>query len=428
MSRGIRTIFFVIAVLLLHGVVHGQVVNTESPYSHYGLGEPATGGYVKSESLGGIAQGLRDANVVNPLNPASYTRQDTMSFILDMSFSGVFSSYRAAAVPGKRGVVGKIEHVAIQFPVGKYFGMAAGFQPYSQLGYDVVRYETDLKVLSDVGRVRYHHRGHGGVNDAFLGVSGKPFDFLSIGVNARYLFGSLNYMQDVHVPNSLLYSDVRYDSRVVVRGLGVTAGVQGYCNLGEQASRRLTLGATLDLVPLMQASNRLELRQEYVGRENIIGKNYERSNFGVRVPMKYSLGGVYEDAHWLYGVDVSYQDWSAFEWFERRQNMGVGYSVRTGVQYVPDSESLRSYMYHVRYRIGGYFSQTGVVVSGQPLYNYGVTLGMGFPFRWTKSTFQFALYLARRGTARGGGVAENHIGLTVGMSFNDIWFFKRKYD
>ena len=85
MSRGIRAILFVIAVLLLHSGVHGQVVNTESPYSHYGLGEQATGGYVKSVALGGIAQGLRDVNVVNPCNPASYTRQDSMSFILDLS-------------------------------------------------------------------------------------------------------------------------------------------------------------------------------------------------------------------------------------------------------------------------------------------------------------------------------------------------------
>lgn len=427
MSRLVKGLFAALFFVLFSGTLWGQVVNTESPYSHYGLGDPSYGGYLKPFSMGGISQGLRDPNMMNPGNPASYTSQDSMSFIFDMAFSGAFTRY-ASAGGRKDNVSGNVHHLAMQFPVGKYLGMAIGFQPYSQVGYDVTRYEEDLNVLAAVGRVRYHHRGNGGLNEAFLGIAGEPFSFFSLGVNVRFLFGSLNFAQDVHVPSPMYYAELRHSSRLVVRGVALSAGVQGIIPLGVEGGRQLVLGGTVDLAPYVRSDNRLEVTQVFQNREQAIERNYLRSTGEIALPLRYAAGFLYRDSRISAGVDFTAQDWSAFTMQGVDQGMGSSFSVRGGVEYVPDAGNLRYYLRQVHYRLGGYFNRTGLMVLGKPVNDFGITLGAGFPFKRSGSMFQVAFNFGQRGQLTEGLIRENYFGMTFGVSFNDIWFFRRKYN
>ena len=59
--------------------------NTYSPYSRYAYGllhEPVMG---QSVAMGGASYGLRSASYINPMNPASYSAIDTLTFLFGQS-------------------------------------------------------------------------------------------------------------------------------------------------------------------------------------------------------------------------------------------------------------------------------------------------------------------------------------------------------
>ena len=71
---------------LLLTMVTGMAIaqnNTNSPYTRYGYGDLSDQSFGNSKAMGGIAFGLRDGAQINPLNPASYTAIDSLTFIFE---------------------------------------------------------------------------------------------------------------------------------------------------------------------------------------------------------------------------------------------------------------------------------------------------------------------------------------------------------
>ena len=71
---------------LLLTMVTGTAIaqnNTNSPYTRYGYGDLSDQSFGNSRAMGGIAFGLRDGAQINPLNPASYTAIDSLTFLFE---------------------------------------------------------------------------------------------------------------------------------------------------------------------------------------------------------------------------------------------------------------------------------------------------------------------------------------------------------
>lgn len=424
MSKTIGGVLLLVG-LLSFGNVSAQVVNTNSPYSRYGLGDRESIGYTKSQAMGGVAYALRDKNMINGVNPASFSSQDSLSFILDMAFRARYVIAQSEKDGEHTDPSASVHHVAIQFPVWRYFGVALGFQPFSQMGYNVTRFETDPLILSKIGNVRYHHHGNGGLSEAFLGFAFSPHRNISLGVSARYLFGSLNYAQDLYVPNHALYADVRYDDRLVLRGFGLTGGLQ--LSLPTNDDSQLRLGAVAELMPSLEAERRLEVKQVYIGSAYDIANNYFVGKERLSYPIKYGVGILHETPALSYGLDFSMQDWSNFSLRPSQQKNGLGYTLNAGVQWIPNPAELRYYLKRVQYRFGVYYSQLPMRIENTTLNEMGVTFGFGFPYRYSSSIFHTAFRLGMRGTTSNGLVRELHGEFVFGVSFNDIWFAKRKF-
>lgn len=422
---------YVIATMLLLGLglgVRGQVVSTESPFSRYGLGIRELPAPVQTLGFGGVNMGYRSKKTINFYNPASYPYQDSLQLIFEFSGSVGYAQYDYPDGARRKKPIGNVGHVAIKFPVTRWFGMALGFSPLTQIGYDITRYEQDLKLVSAIGRLRYHHRGHGGLSQAFLGIGGAPSKYFSLGVNVHYVFGSLDHGQDFYVPANPLYSQYSYEDRYVLRGVMVRGAVQAVIPCDTVQRRRVVLGASVDYVPLLQAERRSEATLQYGGTSQEIMHNTLRSSSKLQLPLRYVAGAMYESSILQAGFDVAYEPWSRFAMMEISQPRQAGYEVRAGVQYTPNARSLRSYANRVQYRLGGYYEQLPLLVDGHSVQNLGVTIGAGFPFGHRESVFHTAfVFGARRGVGKI-FASELYCSLHVGVSFNDFWFFKRKYD
>jgi hypothetical protein len=67
---------------------------------------------------------------------------------------------------------------------------------------------------------------------------------------------------------------------------------------------------------------------------------------------------------------------------------------------------------------------------GQSIDELGLSLGMGIPVRriLSQPMLHASLEVAQRGTLNQGLVREQMIRLSLGLTLNDTWFIKRRYD
>lgn len=417
-----------LASVLLAGEAYAQIVNTHSLYSRYGVGLLEHQAYSGTMGFGGISLGVAQKNAVNPFNPSSYGRQDTMTFLFDFGVQGGYSRYSTPEGGVKHAGQGNIQHVAMQFPLAKWAGMAIGFQPYSKLGYDATRYETDLKTISENGRIRYHHTGHGGINEAFVGVGFDPLRYLSVGLNMHYRFGSINHSQDLYVPSNTTYSTYTSENRYVLKAVMLRGGIQVRIPLDTVWSRSLVVGATVDYYPYVYAEHRLEAITTYMNNSMPVAQNDLQGHDNIKLPLRYGVGVLYESDRWLAGGDFIYESWNDFEIFGTSQALRPSLEVRVGGQFTPDSHSLRRYYERVQYRVGFMYKQLPMQYNGKSVMDLTLTLGFGLPLGWRRWLGNIAVEVGRRGGFGKDIVNETYCTLHLGVSFIDTWFFKRKYD
>jgi hypothetical protein len=152
----IKTIL-TLALFLTIFQAYGQE-NTQSPYSMFGIGLLNSKGFDMNNAMGGTGIGLRKGNKINLLNPASFTSQDTMSFIFDVGVAGTFSNYKSSSAE-QNFFAGNIDHIALGFPVTKWWKSAIALAPYSSMGYDFTVKETDKKLFQYAGNIEYQYKG-----------------------------------------------------------------------------------------------------------------------------------------------------------------------------------------------------------------------------------------------------------------------------
>ena len=57
-----------------------------------------------------------------------------------------------------------------------------------------------------------------------------------------------------------------------------------------------------------------------------------------------------------------------------------------------------------------------------------LTLGLGLPVGGALSNINLGMEYGKRGTTNAGLIQENYLNISIGLSFNDKWFVKRKFD
>ena len=67
--------------------------STNSPYTRFGFGDLSDQVFTSNAAMGGVGNALRSSRHINPMNPASYTSVDSLSFMFDIGFSMKSSNY-----------------------------------------------------------------------------------------------------------------------------------------------------------------------------------------------------------------------------------------------------------------------------------------------------------------------------------------------
>ena len=103
--------------------------NTNSPYSQFGLGDLTDQSVSFNKGMNGVGLAMRRGNEVNPMNPASYSSIDSLTFLFDAGMSGQITNYNEN---GKKfnGKSGGFDYVTALFRAFKNVGISFGVLPY----------------------------------------------------------------------------------------------------------------------------------------------------------------------------------------------------------------------------------------------------------------------------------------------------------
>ena len=404
----------------------GAQNNTASPYTRFGYGELADRSFGAGRAMGGIGVGLRSPKQINPMNPASYSCMDSLTFIFDFGVSLQSATYKDASNKYKK-LNGNIEYIALQFPITRWLAMSAGLLPSSFVGYE-------FGEISQVDGQSYvnMYSGTGGLNDLYGGLSIDVWKKrLAIGANFGYLFGNVEHLQQTQFgsdDSTTPYQNYR-TQRIEVRDMKMDFGVQYTHPLS--ADESLTFGVTYSPKNRLNAKtyDTRELRNGNTvvtyERDTIQGATYDLPNsFGFGVSYM-KINKLLLAADFVYGnwSDASYQ--GATDAFQNRTRLAIG------AEYLPEYRG-RNYFQAIRYRAGFHYGDSYIKVSpenggkGSGYKEYGASIGLGFPMLDNRSMVNVAFEYVKVKPGEAFMIDEQYFRVTLNYTFNERWFFKFK--
>ncbi len=416
-----KGIFSLGLVYILTTYISFSQLSTYSPYTRYGIGENASIGNGNKRALGGIGAGYRLRNNIDSDQPASYTAQDTMSFILDLSIDGRYINYQTEDLSQSRFNL-YFNHFAIGFPITRWMKSSIGLRPYSYVGYNLM--ETYIDEENDI-RLNYYFNGNGGLNEFYWGNAVEFNKKLSIGLNLKYLFGIIEQKNEIYSNLSESFF-TNIETKYVIHNVILDYGIQYYNKFGDEI--KYTIGLAHN--PSFNIKYNYD-SLTYNGNNTLIDTLlYSADNkSSFKLPQKIDAGVSVEYKEKLtVGFDFSRQDWTGNTFRNPNNYLSNSNAFKLGLAYIPNKYSVKRYFHHIQFRVGANYSKTNLTINNNNIINRGISFGLGLPFKNSGDLFNFAFEYGNRGTTNNSLIKETYFITTFNITLYDIWFFKRKFD
>lgn len=397
-----------------------------SPYSNYGIGNISTTKNATLRAMGNSGYGFRDHTVINSTNPASYTEFDTLSFVFEGGAE--FNSLKLSSSTGSEtGYYTGLGYLQFGFPIWKYIKASVGITPMSNVGYNVITQVSD----EITGNKEFRYQAQGGINDFYGGIAFQVWNF-SIGANASYLFGTIDKAQVLAYPDSSNFLSIKLLDKSMVSAFSVNTGLQYYQKIADKMF--LCVGVTYR--PKMNLNTSTEYIS-YTFTESSSGTETIKDTISIAsadkapivLPQKIGAGVMLKKLN-RYKIQANF-DWT--EWSEYstaiypKGTMANAYNASLGFEYSPRTASVSSYWKWVKYRLGAYYGQTGIVIDDVNINQFGMTFGLSLPITRSLSSINVTMDIGNRGTVSNDLIQETCFNITVGFSLYDNWFYRIKY-
>jgi hypothetical protein len=416
-----------------------QATAQNSPYSRFGLGDASNSQNAANRAMGGVSRAYADGQTINFINPASYSQLQLTT--LDAGLEGGSRRITDQNDKSFNSGYGTLSYLLIGMPLktGGGWGLTFGLTPRTKVNYDIHQQDSLTNVGENVG---YLYQGNGGTYQAFVGTGFRIKGF-RFGVNAGYLFGSVNHnTQAIYPQDSVGLYNSNITSRTSFGGFFWDAGMQVHVKMGSKMG--LELGVSGGTKTTLKGNTDYLAETFYntgdpadPSPQNLDTVSYVKGDRGnVVYPGHYGFGLLLHDnGHWTVGADYEVSTWSDYSFFGKVDSLDYlqdSWTLRVGAQYVPSTSPLsRSYWSMVAYRIGFYTGRDYLRYGGENMNTYAFSFGAGLPIRNFTRNGQYTIVNTAFELGKRGGTAnplsETFFRATVGFTLSDIWFIKRKY-
>ena len=407
---------------LLLSLVSFSQEGTSSPYSYYGIGDVRFKGTAENRSMGGVSV-FPDSIHINLQNPAQLATLKLTSLTVGGTYANTKFKTESQEEKARRTA---LDYLAVAFPAGK-FGFGFGLIPYSSVGYKI---QKDGIPSSPITR---SYTGVGGVNKAFVGLGYKLSKNFNIGADVQYNFGTIE-TKSLRYEAGVIEFGTRELNVSDFKGVNFTTALTYQTKFKNKKSFFASLVFTPGANLILENSRSIATVQVFTnGGESVIDNvDVNVKNTTLKLPTKIAFGaGFGKERKWLVGSEIIFQKTSDIgNRFNDIDNVAFENSTRysIGGYYIPNYNSYSSYFKKVTYRGGLRYENTGLIINNKAVEDFAVNLGLGLPISGTFSNINLGLEIGKRGTKYYGLVEENYVNITIGLSFSERWFIKRKYD
>ncbi|MBI3218247.1 MAG: hypothetical protein HYZ44_01920 [Bacteroidetes bacterium] len=425
----IKRSFLLCFAIFAANFASGQVAN--SPFSTFGLGDTYGNGLAQHQGMAGAGISNPSSWYINNQNPALLTYNYVTTFQAGMILENRTINDGSSTL--KTGT-GNLNYLVVAFPVksGKWT-TSLGLMPFSSANYKLT---TTGKVLNDVTTtVTSQQTGSGGLNQFYWANGVRVHKNVAVGLRANYLFGSIN-SEKTETINFLNPSDSRviiYDPLLIdksyVKDFTFSTGVYFHKDSITKKNFRVGAGFVYDFSSKLNASRTLRIEQRSI-RGTIVDSttliNKEPSSF--TLPQSFGIGlsaGI--PGRWTVAGDLSISDYTVFNGLNGVKTPTTkGFRSGLGFEYIPNQTSASNYLRRITYRTGVSYERYPYLVNGNEVKDLGINFGLSLPVGI--STLDLSLKIGKRGSITQNSIDENYFKLYFGMTFNDRWFIKRKFD
>jgi hypothetical protein len=418
-----------LSVLALAFSSFGQVA--KSPYSTFGLGDTYGNSLAQNQGMGGVGISNASSWYINNQNPALLTANYVTSFQAGLILESRTVNDGSSSL--KNGS-GNLNYLVMAFPIkpGRWT-TSLGLMPYSSVNYKL----SQILPVDGSATSTYldQKTGSGGINQFYWANGVKVHKYVSLGVRASYLFSSI-INEEINVLNQpdnrlVAYYASKYE-RNYVKDLSFSVGSYFHLDSLFKKNYRINVGVIYGFKSSLSTQRTLRQEERSIIRGSIVDSvtlvNNEPGS--ITLPQTLGLGVSFGRVnHWTVGADLNVLDYNQFKGFTGASASPTTTGIKTalGFEYVPDPTGIGNYLKRMTYRTGVSYERYPYLVGGNQVKDLGVNFGVSLPVG-RLSTLDLSLKIGKRGNASENLIEENYFKLYFGMTFNDQWFIKRKFD
>lgn len=428
----------IVIVAMSMSCVYAQNMNqsnlSSSPYTRYGLGRLGNVGNASTRAMGDMGIALRTNEFTNLFNPASLTAIDTLTMLFDTAIEGKFFSQHENGASHSDWDAG-FSYLSMHFPLWNHWAGAISYSPYSMVGYEFgsegsQSIENEL-VNSDTLRYSSANVGSGGLQHFQFSLAWEPIhgkrQRLNLGVNAGFIRGVVQHNGYINVSSGQAYSTM-VNREYSAKGFDLLFGTQ--YSVRTAANQVLTVGATF------APRTPLHITSEVIKYANTDTIGTGSHKFDIAAPMKLGVGVCYDINQKLkIGVDYTFENWKKVAGIDgdlnKTENLYNNINkFALGLDFQPQEYS-NNYLKVCHYRAGLNASSSYVEIYGSQNVEYTATMGIGMPIRSIQSRMvrgmlNMSVAYTHVQPSKSGLLKEDYLNLTLGITFNEVMFFRNK--
>ncbi|HEY0741381.1 MAG TPA: hypothetical protein VGD40_07965 [Chryseosolibacter sp.] len=422
MSR-VKSLIFVLISLFSAAQAWGQAAR--SPFTSAGIGEPYGNALINTQGMAGVGVSQPQYWYMNNQNPALLIYNTYTVFQ-----AGILAESRTIRqdTASEKSVGGNLNYLVTAFPV-KYnrWTTGVGLMPYSTVKYKI-SYLGDIRNSTD--SIQVIEEGSGGLSQLYWSNGIRLFKGLAVGLKAAYIFGSTKNKYSnrlVRFDQPLAYTSTVED-KLYVQDLSFTAGVAYTMDsLFSRKRYRLSFGATTAFGTNLNS----RLRSELYRSTNNVNSVDADTLFSLRgqtyVPPAFTGGiSLSRGTKWSIGAEMSYQDWTSFKSINQDvETLGKSMRFAVGGELTPDLLS-EKFLKRLIYRAGVSYEQYPYKANNKSVNDLGINFGLSVPAG--RSSLDLAFRYGTRGSLTDNGLQEDYFKIFFGITFNDQWFIKRRFE
>ena len=425
----VKTCFLGIAVMLFAAKVWGQAA--PSPFTDFGIGEAYGNSLIHNQGAGGIGVSQPQIWFLNNQNPALLVFNPLTVFEVGMLYE---SRTAKADTINEKNSGGNLNYLAVGFPVKmNKWSTAVGLMPYTNVNFT---FKFPQDVLDDNGNVvdtvTASQTGKGGLTQLYWSNGVRVSKFMSVGLKATYLFGPIDNVSSNFLDNTQNGATpyiINIAEKTNVNGFNFGLGYSfSKDSLGRRNDRRFSVGAVYNFSSKLKGKINRQIIRTTLSEDTVERYTLSVINGQVEVPASFNVGVSYSKGiNWMVGTELFYQEWSSFK-SVNKDDEGLGQSWRysLGGEYTLDPNALENYIKRITFRAGVNMSRYPYLANNKPVNDFGINFGLSLPAG--RSSVDLAFKWGKRGNKDENILEESYFKIYLGLTFNDQWFIKRKFD